>query len=100
MAACVDVGIDAERDPGARLPLPRQAIDPLELALRFGVDGLDAEIDRLRELRGGLADAGEDDLLGDEPGAQRDVDLAARVRVRRAARARAAAGQSRASSSP
>ena len=67
--------------------LARERVDPLELALRLRVDGLDAEIDRLRQLRGGLADAGEDDLRRNESGAQRDVDLAAGVRVGAAAQA-------------
>ena len=51
MAARVDVGIDPERHPGARLPFAREEIDPLELTLRFRIDGLDPEIDRLRQLR-------------------------------------------------
>ena len=41
----------------------------------------------LLELRGRLADAGEDDLRRNEAGAQRDVDLAAGVRVGGAAEA-------------
>ena len=85
MAAGVDVGVDPQRDARARLPLARQDVDALQLAFRLGVDRLDAEVDRLRQLRRGLADAGEDDLLGDEAGPQGDVDLAARVRVRAAA---------------
>ena len=52
MAARVDVGIDAQRDPGAGLPLAGERVDALELPFRLGVDRLDAEIDRLRELRG------------------------------------------------
>ena len=51
MAARVDVGVDAQRDAGARLPLAREQVDALELPFRFGVDRLDAEIDRLRQLR-------------------------------------------------
>ncbi len=85
MAPGVDVRVDAQRDARARLPLARQRVDPLDLAVRLGVDGPDAEIDRLRQLGRGLADAGEDDLRGDEAGAERDVDLAARVRVGAAA---------------
>ena len=86
VAARVDVRVDAQRDAGARLPLAREQVDPLELAFRFRVDGLDAEVDRLRQLRGRLADAGEDDLRGNEAGAQRDVDLAAGVGVRAGAK--------------
>ena len=72
----------------ARVPaLAREPIDTIQLPFRFGVDGLDAEIDRLRQLGRCLADAGEHDLLGDEAGAQGDVDLAAGVRVRAGAKA-------------
>ena len=39
-----------------------EAIDAFELTFGLGIDGLDAQIDRLRQLRRGLADAGEDDL--------------------------------------
>ena len=62
-------------------------VDALELAFRLGVDRLDAEVDRLRQLGVRLADAGEDDLRRDEAGAQRDVDLAAGIRVDLAAQA-------------
>jgi hypothetical protein len=51
------------------------------LAWRLGVDGFHAEADGVDELVVCLADAGEDDLVGREPGAQGDVDLAAGVRV-------------------
>ena len=59
----------------------RQGVDPLDLARRLHVDRPHAELDRLRQLGGRLADAGEDDLWRDEPGAQRDVDLTTRVRI-------------------
>ncbi len=84
----------------ARLALARDRVDAFELALRLGVDRLDAEVDGLRQLGAGLADAGEHDLGRDEPGAQRDVDLAAGIRVDLAARATAAAGRWPASSWP
>ena len=42
---------------------------------------LTPEIDRLGQFGVGLGDAGEDDLGRDEAGAQRDVDLAARIGV-------------------
>ena len=81
MAAGVDVGVDAHRDarcaPGAR----GDGGDPRHLAGRLGVDGADAEADRALELVARLADAGEDDLVRREAGAQRDLDLAARVGV-------------------
>ena len=51
VAAGVDVGVHAQRDARARLPLARQEVDALELPFRLGVDRLDAEVDRLRELR-------------------------------------------------
>ena len=88
VAAGIDVRIHPQRHARACLALARQQIDPLELPFRFGVYGFDAEIDRLRQLGGRLADAGKDNLFGNEAGAQRDVDLAAGVRVR--ARAKAA----------
>ena len=47
---------------------------------------LTPEIDCLRQLRRRLADTGEHNLLGDEPGTQGDVDLAARIRVRAGAK--------------
>ncbi len=50
MAARVDVRIDADRDPRACLPRAREGVDALELAFRLGVDRLDAEVDRLRQL--------------------------------------------------
>ncbi len=81
MAASVDVGIDADGDARARLAGAGDGVDALELALRLGVDRLHAQVDRLRQLGACLADAGEDDLRRDEAGAQRDVDLAAGIRV-------------------
>ena len=87
VAAGVDVGIDTDRHARPRLSFARDRVDALELALRFRVDRLDAEVDGLRQLRPGLPDAGEDNLGRDEPGAQRDVDLAAGVRVDLAAQA-------------
>ena len=100
MAAGVDVGVDADGDARARLPGARDGVDALELALRLGVDRLDAEVDRLRQLGRGLADAGEDDLRRDEAGAQRDVDLAAGIRVGACCPGRAGAARSPASSWP
>ena len=81
VAPRVDVGVHADGDPRAGLALARQRVDPLDLAGRLHVDRPDAELDRLRQLGGRLADAGEDDLRRDEPGAQRDVDLTAGVRI-------------------
>ena len=86
MAPRVDVGVDAERDARAGLPLAERcrsirSSSPSDSALIV----LHAEVDRLRQLGAGLADAGEDDLSRDEAGAQRDVDLPARVRVGAAA---------------
>ena len=68
MAARVDVGVDPQRDARARLPLARasasiRSSSPSDSALI----GLDAEIDRLRQLGARLADAGEDDLGGMNP---------------------------------
>src|SRR3954468_13145640 len=82
VAASVDIRIDPNSDAHARATFAGQAIDSIQLSFRFGIDRLDAQIDRLREFRGSLADAGEHNLLGDETSAKRDVDLAARVRIR------------------
>ena len=100
MAARVDVRVDADRDARARLRARARRVDALELAFRLGVDRLDAEVDRLRQLGLRLADAGEDDLRRDEPGAQRDVDLAAGVGIDLAAQAAQQARRSPASSWP
>ena len=56
-------------------------VDALDLPFRLGVDAAQPEADGALELRVRLADAGEDDLRRREAGAQRDVDLADRVRV-------------------
>ena len=53
-----------------------QRIDPVEFAGRFGVDRLQVERDRPFELLRRLADPGEDDLVGPEPGTYRQRDLA------------------------
>ena len=101
MAARVDVRVDAQRDAGARLPLARERVDALELAFRLDVDRLDAEVDRLRRAPPRVLPTPVKTICGgDEAGAQRDVDLAAGVRVGAAAEARAAGGRSPASSSP
>src|SRR5207237_10664818 len=81
MARRVDIRIDAQGNVHARLPLARDCVDPLDLSRGLRVDAADAEVDRLRELRRRLPDAGEHNLRRDEPRAQRYVDLAAGVRV-------------------
>ena len=81
MAPGVDVRVDAERDAHGRPQRPGARRDAIELAGRFRVDRLQAERHGPIELVAALADAAEDDLLGNEPGAQRHLDLAARVRV-------------------
>ena len=87
VTAGVDIRIDAHGDAGADLTRAGDGVDSLQLALRLGIDRLHAKIDRLDELRLRLADAGEHDLGRNETGAQRDVDLAARVCVDLAAEA-------------
>jgi hypothetical protein len=85
MALRVDVRVHAERH--ARLP-PERACDlgdAIELSGRLGVDRADVGADRVFKLRAGLADAGEDDIARRESGAERDVDLAAGVRIGAAA---------------
>ena len=54
MAPGVDVGVDPQRHAGAAALAARNGVDPLQLAARFGVDGLEAEGDRPRELVGVL----------------------------------------------
>ena len=81
MALGVDVRVDAQRD--ARPPAlgARRGVDALELAVRLGVDRLEAQADRLGDLARTLADPGEDDLVRPEAGPQRHLDLAERVGV-------------------
>ena len=67
MAPGVDVGVHPQRHPGAAALADRLGVDALQLAARFGVDGLEAEGDRPRDLGGALADAGEDDLVRRKP---------------------------------
>jgi hypothetical protein len=85
MAARVDVGVDAQRH--ARLPLlaAGDGRDAIELAGRLGIDRADVARDREFELGARLAHAGEHHLARREAGAQRDLDLAAGVRVGAAA---------------
>jgi hypothetical protein len=85
VALRIDVGVHTERDARRRALGPGARGDAIELAGRLGVDGFQAERDRAIQLLAGLADAGEDDLVGDQAGAQRDLDLAARVGVGRRA---------------
>jgi hypothetical protein len=77
----VDVGIDPDRDLRADLALAGQRVDAFEFPGGLDIDHPHAEIDGLRKLGRGLADAGEHDLRRNEPGAQRDVDLAAGIGV-------------------
>ena len=66
----------------ARVPCAIGAlVDAIELARRFDVDGQQAERHGAIDLRRALADAREDDLIGPEPAAHRDVHLAERVGV-------------------
>ena len=101
MAAGVDVRIDAHghaRDArrARRAIASIRSTSPGDSALM----ARDAEADGALEFRARLADAGEDDVVGREPGAQRDLDLAAGVGVGARRRARAAAGRPRASRWP
>ena len=81
MAPGVDVGVHPQRHAGAAALADRLGVDALQLAARFGVDGLEAEGDRPRDLGGALADAGEDDLVREEAGLEGDLDLADRIAV-------------------
>ncbi len=69
VAPGVDVGVHAHRHAHRRVEGACPGGDPIELAGRLGVDRLHAERDGAVELVAGLADAGEDDLLRDVPGA-------------------------------
>ena len=83
----VDVGVDAERDARARLPLARRArrcarARPADSALMV----LHAEVDRRARAPPRVLPTPVKTICGgNEPGAQRDLDLAARVRVGAAA---------------
>ena len=81
MALRVDVRVDAHGDAGLDAAGRGDGVDPLDLPFRLGIDAAQPEADGALELRIRLADAGEDDLRRREAGAQRDVDLADRVRV-------------------
>ncbi len=82
MAARIDVGVHPDRDPGAASArADAMRVDALDLPFRFGVDAAEAELDGPRELRVGFADPGEDDFLGRESGAERHLDLPARIGV-------------------
>ena len=81
MAARVDVRVDPDRDPRPCLARARKGVDAFEFSFRLGVDRLDAELNRLCQLGFRLPDTRKDDLRRDEPGPQRDVDLAARVGI-------------------
>jgi hypothetical protein len=81
VTARIDVGIDPQCHADAGAAFVRESIDAIQLPFRLGVDRPDAEIDRLRQLRRRLADPGEHNLIGNEPGTQRDIDLAARIRI-------------------
>ena len=81
MAPGVDVGVHPQRHAGAAALARRLGVDALQLAARFGVDRLEAEGDRPRDLGAALADAGEDDLLRREAGLQGDLDLADGIAV-------------------
>ena len=81
MAERIHVGIDPHRHARAG-PVGRgHGFDPLDLARRLRVDRLHAQLDSQGQLRLGLADAGEHDLVGREPRAEGDLDLSAGVRI-------------------
>src|SRR5919108_1678182 len=73
MAPRIDIRIDAERDLCPRLPRARDRIDAVQLAVRFGIDGLDAQINRLFQFSARFADPSEHDLWRNETGAECNV---------------------------
>ena len=91
MRARVDVGVDAQRDARAVRPAADAAAEmPRDLVLALGVELADARARGPAAISSSrLADAGEHDALGREPGAQRGPQLAAGDDVR----ARAQAGE-------
>ncbi len=62
----------------ALAPVPRHAVEQLQLRQRFDVELLDAGLERRRSSRRRLADAGEDDALRRDAGRQRAAQLALR----------------------
>ena|SRR5947207_4139248 len=76
VAASIDIGIDPKGNAHPCATFAGETIDSIQLPFGFRVDRLHSKIDRLREFRRSLAHAGEDNLLGNETGAQRHVDLA------------------------
>ena len=81
MALRIDIRVHAKGHSSPGLPGSGQRVDALDLPFGLRIYGGDTEIDRLRQIGGRLADAGEDDLRRDESGPQRDVDFTPRVRV-------------------
>jgi hypothetical protein len=64
MGARIDIGVDAHGDGGRGAHGPGDMREALELGFAFDVEALDAGIEALAHLVGGLGDAGEDDPFG------------------------------------
>ena len=63
MRPCVDIRVDAHRDPGAHSPRLRRAVDAFQLAGGLGVDRLQPELHGTLDLFGRFAHAAEHDVL-------------------------------------
>ena len=73
----VHVGVDADGEAGLLAEARGLGVDQREFRLRFAVEAVDAAFQRVFHFRGGLADAGEDDLRGVAAGLKDAVQLAA-----------------------
>ncbi len=85
MALRVDVRVDADRDADRTADPGGDRLDAIQLSGRFDVDRLQPERDGALELRGRLADAGEDDVGGSKTGSPGDIDLPDRIGIHAAA---------------
>ena len=76
VGAGVDVGIDPDRHRRPLSPLHGDLVQQLQFGPGLDVDLQDAEIERQAQFPRGLADPGEDDLLGRDPRGQGPLQLA------------------------
>ena len=77
MGACIDVGVDAQRDRRAAREPARNARDALKLGFRLDVDAADPAGQCEFDLGLGLADAGKERLAGIATGGEHARELSA-----------------------
>ena len=77
MGARIDVGIDAERNPGTHLTSTRDGLDAIQFCCGFDVEAEDSGGQRLFDFLLGLADAGKHDPLDGAAGRNHACQLAA-----------------------